>query len=280
MEPTYENIIALRSSRRSYRPDILNAEVRSSILNILESHSRGPLGSLLDFRLVDHLDLAPQKIRLGTYGFIQGARYYIAGQIIPSKTAFLDYGHALESIIIELTRLGLGTCWLGGTFNRGEFARAVDLKDGFVIPAVTPVGYATSRWGIGERLIRLGAGSKNRLPWTALFFDQDPGHSLAPDEAGPFAGLFEAVRLAPSASNKQPWRIIRVDSRYRFFLCRTPGYNTSHIPVDLQVIDIGIALSHWSLMAKERGIRSVWIQEDLRSFPEGMEYMITSQIEN
>jgi nitroreductase len=280
METSYEKLISLRSSRRSFTQKDLGEEAKAFMTGILETHSTGPLGTSIDFRLIDRIDLTDQKIRLGTYGFIQGARYFIAGQVIPSQTAFLDYGHALESIMIELTGMDLGTCWLGGTFNRGEFARAVGLKAGSVIPAVTPVGYPTARKGIGERLIRMGAGSKNRLPWQELFFDRNTNRPLTPENTSPLTGLFEAVRLAPSASNKQPWRILREDNLYRFFLQRTPGYGNKYIPVDLQVVDIGIAMSHWDLAAAEKGIRTRWIKEDPHEIPDGTEYIITSQIDD
>jgi nitroreductase len=38
-------------------------------------------------------------------------------------------GYLFEKTILFATCLGLGTCWLGGTLNREEFARVINLKD-------------------------------------------------------------------------------------------------------------------------------------------------------
>ena len=64
------------------------------------------------------------------------------------------------------------------------------------------------------------------------------------------------VRLAPSASNRQPWRIIAGRSRkdFHFFLERTPGYNNNRfVKSDLQRVDMGIAMCHFELAMKESG---------------------------
>jgi nitroreductase len=75
------------------------------------------------------------------------------------------------------------------------------------------------------------------------------------------------VRLGPSASNKQPWRIAKHGSLWRFFLQRTPGYRRDPIKIildlcDLQRLDMGIAMCHFELTAKELGLDGNWVIED------------------
>jgi hypothetical protein len=255
-------------------PDELITQIRESLVTF----NTGPLGTVIHFQLIDRADLIHQKIKLGTYGFIQGARYFIAGSVVPDKNTFLDYGYCLEKIILAMTGMGLGTCWLGGTFDRSEFARAIGLPEGHSIPAVTPVGYATSIRGLGDQIVRLSAGSANRLPWKNLFFDHELGHPLTQQDTGKAAHLLEAVRLAPSASNRQPWRIFRDVDIFHFALARTPGYRNKYISADLQMVDMGIAMSHWDLAAAETGIRSVWNQDPPPELPSEPEYIISSQL--
>lgn len=261
MNSYYFDQIQQRTSRRTYRPGSLPPEITGAIANLLDGRQQAPFGSQFPFKLIDKQDATLGAVKLGTYGFIQGARYFIAGQAEPSRNAFLDYGYTFEKLILELTALGLGTCWLGGTFDRGEFARALCLQEGFTIPAVTPVGYAAPIRSIGDQVVRLSAGSRNRLPWKNLFFNHDTLHPLSPDEAGPYKDLLEAVRLAPSASNKQPWRIFRENNSFRFCLLRTPGYLGKYASVDLQMIDMGIAMCHWELVAREKGFTVHWSPE-------------------
>ncbi len=268
-------IISGRTSRRTYRQEDLPGEVLQTIRDMTGAISQGPLGTPLSFSVVSLGEPSNQKLKLGTYGFIQGARYFIAGQIYPSQTGFLDYGCELEKLILELTAMGLGTCWLGGTFDRGEFAKAIGLKENHVIPAITPVGYAAENRGFGERLIRFGAGSKNRVPPEKLFFDQSPDTPLVLPAENPLQAIFDAVRIGPSASNNQPWRIIATGSRFDFHIARKPGYAKAFSRVDMQMIDMGIAMSHFELAALENGLIPDW--KILKAVPgfTGMEYVIS-----
>jgi len=278
MSSYYFDLINQRTSRRGYRSGALPVEVLDEVRRILGTTRNGIFGTTPAYHFLDSKDITGERIKLGTYGFIQGARYFIAGQGEPVRNTFLDYGYTFEKIILDLTALGLGTCWLGGTFDRGEFARAIGLKPGWSIPAVTPVGYATATRGIGDQVVRLSAGSRSRLPWKDLFFDLETNLPVSPLNKDPMRELFEAVRLAPSASNKQPWRIYRERDQYHFCLSRTPGYSGKHLPVDLQMLDMGIALCHWDLVARERGMTAEWTCQKPDRVPSGPDYIITAII--
>jgi hypothetical protein len=268
-------IIRLRTSRRTYRTEQISKETLTVINQKINAITSGPLGTSIKFTLISLSDSSTQKLKLGTYGFIQGARYFIAGSVDPSTTAFLDYGYLFEKLILELTRLQLGTCWLGGTFDRGEFAKAISLSEGHVIPAISPVGIATSSRGLGDRLIRLGAGSKNRLSSSQLFFDKTGTVPLVLEEGHPEASLLESIRLGPSASNNQPWRIVADGNLYRFYLCRKPGYQKAFSKVDIQMLDIGIAMAHFDLVAEENGLVTEWRTEKGTAGIAGWEYVIS-----
>ncbi len=51
------------------------------------------------------------------------------------------------------------------------------------------------------------AGSANRKEWGDIFFSGNFGGKLSRRDAGDYGEALEMVRLAPSASNKQPWRV-------------------------------------------------------------------------
>ncbi|MBU0711447.1 nitroreductase family protein [bacterium] len=267
-------IIIKRSSRRNYRTEQLNRNILKQISNLLTSPPAGPFGGKSTFQLLHKSIAIDQKIKLGTYGFISGAQYFIVGKTVSSPEAFVDFGYRLEWIILQLTALGLGSCWLGGSFKRSEFAKLLDLKESEIIPAVTPVGYATDKRSVRDKLIRLGAGSKNRKFWSELFFDNNFEHPLTSNDIGEFATVLEMVRLAPSASNKQPWRIVKIGSIYHFFLQRTPGYGKIFPEIDLQKVDLGIAMCHFEMTAKEMDLRGHWKYLDPNiSLPENSEYI-------
>lgn len=62
-------------------------------------------------------------------------------------------GYSLEKVIIYCTSLGLGTVWLGGTFNKGNFAKAVNLKENEILPIVSPVGYEGGKKSLFAKVV-------------------------------------------------------------------------------------------------------------------------------
>ena len=69
------------------------------------------------------------------------------------------------------------------------------------------------------------------------------------------------VRWAPSAVNKQPWRAVVKDNAVHFYLKRSSGFG-GHDTLDMQKIDIGIALCHFELAAQELGMKPSFVEED------------------
>jgi len=255
-------IIRRRTSRRSYTGEALSLTYRAKLKVLLDESGKGPFGNRARFEIVSKQGAEIVKpIRLGTYGFISGATDYIVGAVKPAPHVYEDYGYLLEKIILQVTDWGLGTCWLGGTFAKGDFAAAINLQPGEIIPAVTPVGQTANRRTLRDRAIRTIAGSRNRKPWAEIFFDQTHSQPLTPQAAGEFAEVLEMVRLAPSASNRQPWRIIKVGNQFHFFLKRSKGYDTA-FQADLQKVDLGIAMCHFELTARELNRPGRWNRQN------------------
>ncbi len=271
------DVILKRVSVRNYAPTDLSLGIRSRIDQVLGSVEPGHFGHQSRFALIGRAAAqAEERVKLGTYGFIKGVRYFIAGAVGMGENAEVDYGFALERIILEMTALGLGTCWLGGTFSRKEYGKVLKLAEGDFIPAVTPVGHSAEKRGTVERLVRWGAKSDSRLPFEQLFFTQDFSTPLASADAGRFAEVLEAVRRGPSASNKQPWRLVQRDDGWHFFLVRTPGYGKLVKAADLQKIDMGIAMCHFEIAAHALKLPGKWHDANpCIAAPEFGEYLVS-----
>ncbi len=251
--------IQSRISQRTYKPELFSNDLIEKIEQILKDCPPGPFKSESAFKLIHKSDANNQRIKLGTYGMISGAQYFIAGKTVPETDAFVDFGYRMEWIILQLTALGLGSCWLGGTLKRNEFAKFLDLGKNEIIPAITPVGYPVDKMPLKDRLVRFGAGSKNRKPWSEIFFNERIDNPLTDVDSGKYSQLLEMVRLAPSASNKQPWRIIKENDVFHFCLQRTSGYGRLFPEIDLQRVDIGIALCHFDLTVKKLSLPGNWV---------------------
>jgi len=272
------DIIRHRKSVRTFNSNGLSTDQINQLKALLQANLNAPFGNTVYFSLVDKQRVQEtEKVKIGTYGFISGAQYYIVGQVLNTNPmACIDYGYLLEAIILYITEMGLGTCWLGGTFNRSDFLGILKQDDQYIIPAITPVGVSSQKQSRRERIIRWGAGSDNRKNSSDLFFNQSPGTPLTESEADVYSLPLEMVRLAPSASNKQPWRIVKSGDDFHFYLSRTKGYNKLFGGVDLQKVDMGIAMLHFEYTCNQLNVAGKWVvQTDTPPLIQDLEYCFT-----
>jgi hypothetical protein len=200
---------------------------------------------------------------LSTYGFIRNPPAFIIGATRPAPMNLENFGYRMEMIVLHATDLELGTCWLGGTFTRSSFMHKIHAAEDETIAAVSAVGRINNDPSAIDHAVRLGAGAQYRKAWENLFFDGKFGAALTPQAAGEYAEMLEIVRIGPSASNKQPWRIVKEGSQWHFYLQRTKGYREWWVArlmglADMQRIDLGIAMCHFALAAGEAGLAGSW----------------------
>ncbi len=221
-----------------------------------------------------------QKLRLGTYGFVKRAENLLIGII--TKPTFYDLeniGFLFECLILFATKLGLGTVWLGGTFSRKAFFSHLNLCNNERIPVISPVGRIASKQTLRSKAIKSIAKSKTRKPWSKLFFERDFITPLVKDAVKEFATPLEMVRLAPSASNFQPWRIIKIpdENIFHFYIYRrSPRSHRILNWPDLSRIDLGIAVCHFDLTVRQMNLSGEW-RFEYPSHPvkEDMEYLLS-----
>ena len=213
------------------------------------------------FRIVDsssHAEIASGRI--GTYGIIRNAPCFIVDAVKSGSYGFVDYGYALEGIALWAAGAGLGSCWLGGTFNRSSVSTSMSLPPDEIVPAIMSIGEPAERRTFIDATMRILAGSRNRKPWSELFFDNQFDIPLV--DAGPWTRALEAVRIGPSASNKQPWRMVRTASgnkiAFHLFLHEDRANNTAISGIRIQELDIGIAMRHFEAAALSLGLPGKW----------------------
>jgi nitroreductase len=267
--------IRLRSSVRSYAAEALSPEEEKAIRAAFEEAVPGPFGGRPRFALVSQA-AAGLGEKIGTYGTIKGAPAFIIGAIRRGACMNEDYGYCLEGIVLRAAELGLGTCWLGGSLHRGRLASLIGLADDEFIPAITPIGHASSRRSLPELLVRRVSGAAARKPESELFFEAPPA-GVSPAASGPeafgeplsrewFDGpwgeILESLRAGPSASNKQPWRVTvsggRENPAFHLYLHEDKLYNSAMGELKMQNVDMGIAMRHLEAAALARGFSGSW----------------------
>ena len=109
--------------------------------------------------------------------------------------------------------------------------------------------------------MRKSIRADERLPFEELYSDGSFENPLTAEKAGDLAQPLEMVRWAPSAVNKQPWRAAVCDGAVHFYLKRSKGFGHS-ATLDMQRIDVGIALCHFDLAAENSGLNPVFVLDD------------------
>lgn len=282
MKPIME-IIKRRKSVRTYESKKLTEDDCNRIRAYINAKENriGPFGTEIRLELISADDSDSGKgLKIGTYGIIVNPQAYIAGCVLNSPPNMVEFGYVMEKLILFLTDLGLGTCWLGGTFDRKSLNSEIIMENGEIIPSITPVGYPKKNEGIKQKAMRLMVGADKRLPWKELFYLENLSQPINQKMEGILNEPLEMVRLGPSASNKQPWRIVISEnkSQYRFYLKRTPNYAGNAMGFDMQRIDMGIAMCHFYLTCEELGIKGEWTIDNPKEDLESMEYVTSFRL--
>lgn len=270
---SYIEAIKIRRSIRNYDKKPIDDRLLLDIDNLLKNPVKGPFGNIPRFVFVEKPAAREQeRVRLGTYGFITHAAYFIGGCIEDFEFSEVDYGYSLERIIVELTRLGLGTCWVGGTFKRKDYEILLKTRETEKIPCITPVGFKAAKKSLRERMGLVLTDGSIRNDFNTLFFENDVNNPIQFNPADKYHQALECVRRAPSAVNKQPWRVIKKDNKYHFYIMRDKMVGKTKSS-DLQKVDLGIALAHFKLALEEQSAEGKWHISN----PEicDMEYIIT-----
>lgn len=250
-------LIKSRKSERTFEYREMSKEELDEIIHYINS-IKGPFkGSVRIELIVDKKGIDMSDDKLGTYGIIKDAKYYLACVIKRDEDSLYQLGYVLEKAVLYLWNMGLGTCWMGGTFKRSKFAEQASVKEGEYLPIVIPFGYPKQKRSITDKIVRLAAKSEKRKPWGELFYENTLETPLLPEMSAEYKTAIESVRLAPSASNKQPWRLIKKGEDIEFYLKITPGYNDK-IKFNIQEVDLGIAMAHFELVLVENEKKGKW----------------------
>lgn len=246
-----EETVKARYSVRTFKDQPLTLDARAKLESYITALSN-PFAAGVTFRMMES-KAAINGEKLGTYGMITGAGEYFGATVSPGDLALEGLGYEFEKLVLYAASLGLGTCWLGGTFTRSEFAKAMDVKENDIFPAISPIGYPAVKKSMKESLVRKFVKADKRNKWEDLFFNMNFSSPLSQNEAGDYAFPLEMIRLAPSASNKQPWRIVKEGNAYHFYKMTAPGYS-DRLGFDVQSVDMGIAACHFHLAAMEKDL--------------------------
>ena len=237
------DLILRRKSTRTFSGKKLSDEQIWQIKSFLNSiDNRKGIFGFVRFELLENKN----DTVFGVYGHIIGAPYYIAAIAKNNKNSLLDAGYAFERVVLFAESIGIGTCWLAATsFDRNEAELRVDLQEGEIIAAISPIGEKALEKSDSELIERKKLNSDSRLDFDILFADALTGGKITEERT---REILQMVRIAPSALNNQPWRIVMDDGVAHFYVIRK-----FYLPLnyDFQMLDLGAAVYHYCAAANK-----------------------------
>ena len=256
-------LIRRRRSVRTFDGNPLRPEDAEKILRFAQSIET-PYGIPVSWKLLSAAEHGLSS------PVIVGTDTYIAGKLRREPHAEEAFGFAFEKLVLYAESLGLGTTWIAGTMNRPAFEKAMQLQADEVMPCVSPIGCPAKKMSLRETMMRKGVRADSRMGFSDHFFDGSFDRPLS--ENTPYRDALEMVRWAPSAVNKQPWRAVISGRQAHFYERKSKGY-TDATGWDLQKVDMGIALCHFSFFLEDRV--SLTIADPGLSVPEDTDYIAT-----
>ena len=250
-----------RRSVRSYNGQPLNQEMISKLRKIIDD-SYTLFGGHVTIRL-KAFDLNGE-FKPSTYGVIKGATDFFLMGMGEGEESQLTAGFQFEQVVLKAWEIGLGTCWIAGTYKGSQFDRNEKWPEGESLKIISPVGYAEKQ-RFFEKMMRFTVGSNNRKPFSELFFEDDFKKTLNPDNM--FGEALEMLRIAPSSTNSQPWRVLVKGDKVMF-------YYKPKSPI--AVLDTGIGICHFYETEKFNGFDGRFEKESDIPIPsEDWKYLIS-----
>lgn len=209
LNPALGGIISKRKSTRSYTGQALPPEQ----LDALRTHLAGLVPLFPDIPLRLEIVDASQVRCMQPWK----TPHFIAAATEDTPDAFINVGFMLQQMDLHLQSMGLGACWVGLGKPKS------DVPDGLTHAILMPFGIAA------EPVLREHTEQFNRKTLAEIADTPDP--------------RLECVRLAPSATNSQPWYIVHQGEWLHVYQVQQGPLKRMTLG-KMNCIDMGIALCH------------------------------------
>ena len=146
-----------------------------------------------------------------------------------------NIGFIGEEIVLKLTDLGIGTCWLGSAIKQDLFKTIFNVKDKQSYIILVAFGYPVSQL---KPVVNRKRFDKSKLV-TGAYENQ-------------YETIIQSLVDAPSAINSQPWKLSINNNKFDLYL-ENRNILTKKMLKDTNRIDMGIGLSHLYNSAIELG---------------------------
>jgi nitroreductase len=243
-------LIFKRKSIRNYDLSPLNEDIlddiREEMSNLIPLHDN----IKTEMKIISSSDV---KKRL-----MKPAPHYIAAFSETKEDYLTNIGFILQQMDLILASNGIGTCWQGIPLPKASVLKSSDLK--FII------------------LIAFGKPSEPLYRESTLEFKRKSLHEISRVENAD--ELMEAARLAPSATNNQPWYFTGDENMIHAYSAK-PNFIKALVVKKYIPINMGIAIYHLKVAAEHFGNPpEILFDKKLdKNPPKGYEYFVTLKLD-
>ncbi|MHB1314805.1 MAG: nitroreductase family protein [Christensenellales bacterium] len=238
--------ICRRKSVRNFRMSPLEESILSGIREFAAQAEPLDATIRIAVSIFDHVEKRPFAVK---------APHYLCLYSEPKGVYLMNAGYMLQQADLYLSRMGLGSCYLG-------LAKPQKRMPGEDSSLAYVMMLAFGRAAENVHRENINAFRRNRLDEISTV---DGGEAL-----------IEPCRLAPSASNTQPWFFTGTPERVQ--VCRKKFNPVKAAVYDkLNQVDTGIALCHLALSAQHLGKKASFVFEKEKA-PKGCEHMVSAVI--
>ena len=220
MNANLSEAIIKRTAIRKYKQEILLSEELEKIREYIEQVFSIDKSIKTSFEIIDNSEF--KEVMIGRLAC--EAPYYLCIRSEKKGDYLINAGFMAEQIVLYLTSLGIGTCYLGGAKPKENEKEKLSyiITVAFGYPSVVIPDFNSSRRLPLEKLVYAGMDTDDKKE------------------------IIKAAQLAPSAVNFQPTRYLIENNKIHI------GLKYSLIPIKkMQQIDLGIALSHIMIKSAE-----------------------------
>ncbi|QGU96274.1 hypothetical protein GOM49_15285 [Clostridium bovifaecis] len=234
------NCIYRRHSVRKYK----NEKLSTNTLNEIEALANSSLKLYRDISMYAHLVKDGMKIQkiskgiIGSYGKIVAPHYIVITS--EEKEGYLEnVGFALERLVLQLTGMNIGSCWIGGFIKKDLLNDIINIPQNQIPVIVISFGYPETE----DALTNIISSDYKRKAIKGF---------CSGDFNDEWIGIMKAVGRAPSAMNSQPWRFFKSRDAVDLYTVKRTII-TRHLEM-MNRIDAGIALCHMHAALEDRNI--------------------------
>lgn len=238
-----------RKSVRKYNINPLSQEIIQDIKNQIQDLEPLYEDIKTEFMLLSHEEVNQRMMKK--------APHYIAAFSEDKEGFQTNVGYLLQQMDLYLSQAGIGACWQGIPSVSKTVREKSELK--FVI--LMAFGVAD------EQLHRSDVSEFRRKSFQEISSNQEARK------------IVEAARMAPSATNSQPWYFTGDKKMIHAYMVQ-PGLLKRLIAGKYPPIDLGIALYHLRVAASHFGYKTSFIEDELASgyYPENKQYVISLKL--